>query len=104
VLDRCLIGLPSDDWEDIIAIGVQDWKGKSLKSILARLCLSSTVYAIWRERNSIRHGAHLLSEEKILSKICWEIRTQVSSKGKFVRSRENLLLCSHWGLPNKVLG
>jgi hypothetical protein len=103
VLDRCLITFSSDDWEEIIARGVHDWKGKSLKSDLARLCLSSSVYAIWRERNSIRHGVNLLSEEKILSKICWEVRTQVLSKCKYVRSRENLLLCSLWGLPDRVL-
>ena len=102
-MDRCLFVDPPDVWDEIIDRGVQNWKGKSLKSILVRLCLSSTVYAIWRERNSIRHGVHLLSEEKILLKICWEIRTQISSKCKYIRSRENLLLCRNWGLPDRVL-
>jgi hypothetical protein len=67
------------------------------------ICLSSSVYAIWKERNSIRHGAHLLTEEKILLKIRWEIRTRITSKCKYVRSSENIHLCRNWGLPDGVL-
>jgi hypothetical protein len=56
VLSMCLINDPPTDWDDVIERGVKNWKGKDLKAVMARLCLSASVYAIWKEMNNIRHG------------------------------------------------
>lgn len=65
----CPINDLPTDWDDVLERGVKNWKGKDLKIVMARLCLSASVYAIWKETNNIRYGAHLLLEEKILQKI-----------------------------------
>jgi hypothetical protein len=32
------------------------------------------VYHLWRQRNDVRFGNSLISEEKMIQKICWEVR------------------------------
>jgi hypothetical protein len=62
--EKCLIGDPSTQWEDIVDRGVKVWKCRGLKAVLFRLCLSATVYNLWQERNSIRHGSHLQTQRR----------------------------------------
>lgn len=69
----------------------------------AKLVLSASVYCIWRERNNIKHGNQLLTEEKLVQKLRWEVRTRVMSKGKFPRSKENYDLCKSWDLLENML-
>jgi hypothetical protein len=38
--------------------------GRELKDVLCRLCLSDLVYNIWKERNIIRQGNQVQTEEK----------------------------------------
>lgn len=61
------------------------------------------MYNIWRERNNIKHGNQLLTEEKLVQKIRWEVRTRLMSKGRFPRSKENDELCKNWDLLENIL-
>jgi CHASE3 domain sensor protein len=45
---------------------------KGLKAVLIKLCLSASVYSLWRERNNIRHGNQIQTEEKLIQKISWK--------------------------------
>jgi hypothetical protein len=54
--------------------GVKEWKGKSLKTIICRLAWGLVKYHLWRQRNDVRFGNSLISEEKMIQKICWEVR------------------------------
>lgn len=51
----------------------------------------------------MRHGNQLLTEEKIVQKIRWEVRTGVMSKGRFPRSKENEDLFNKWDLFQSIL-
>jgi hypothetical protein len=80
-----------------------NWGSKSLKAILCRLVLGSAVYNIWITQNELKHAGHPITEEQILKKIMWEVRTRVVGKGIFSRTRENLMFCSLWNLPTDLL-
>jgi hypothetical protein len=65
--------------------------------------VSSSIYAIWLERNNIQHGNNPLLEEKIIQRITWKIKGRLASNRKFLRSRENVELCKNWGMPVGIL-
>jgi hypothetical protein len=102
-MTRCIVANPPIIWEDILQLGCSSWKCNTLKSLLCRLALGSTVYNIWCTRNEIKHAGHPSTEEQILKKVLWEVRARVAGKGKFPRTRENILLCSLWNLSEILL-
>ncbi|XP_059442158.1 uncharacterized protein LOC132174537 [Corylus avellana] len=100
---RCRVDNVPIVWEDILQLGLNDWGCKSLKAMLCRLVLGSVVYNIWCTRNEIKHAGHPKTEEQLLKKILWEIRTRVVGKGRFPKNKENLVFCSLWNLSAEVL-
>jgi hypothetical protein len=34
-------------WEDVVSLGLEEWKGKIMKAYLCRLVFVSTIYNIW---------------------------------------------------------
>lgn len=75
-----------------------------MRAVLFRPCLSASAHNLWRERNNIRHGNHLQTEEKIIQKINWEVRMRIMSSGRFLRNRDNEELYNSWGLPDSMFG
>jgi hypothetical protein len=71
--------------------------------VLSRLVLSSTIYNLWRARNELKHKGQLKTKEHILKVIIWEVRSRISGKGEFKKSRENFNLCQHWNLNVNML-
>jgi hypothetical protein len=71
----------------------------TLKGLLCCLVLDSVIYNMWHTRNAIKHFGHPSSEEQILKKVFWEVRTNIVGKGKFPKTRRNLVLASNWNLP-----
>jgi hypothetical protein len=71
--------------------------------VLCKLFLSASVYNLWKERNSIRYGNQLQTEEQILKRIKLEVRKRIMS-GRFIRSKINEDLCRSWGLLANVFG
>jgi hypothetical protein len=102
-MTRCIVANPPIIWEDIIQLGCSSWKCNTLKSLLCRLALGSIVYNIWCTRNEIKHAGHPNTEEQILKKVLWEVRARVAGKGKFPRTRDNILLCSLRNLSEILL-
>lgn len=96
------ITIPTD-WEDILRKCIREWRGKSLKVVVCKLAWGSAVYNIWRYRNDMEHGNEMYSEEKLLQKICWEVRTRIAGKGKFKENEENVAICNNWGISLNVL-
>jgi hypothetical protein len=74
----------------------------TLKGLLCRLVLGSVIYNIWHMRIEIKHLGHPSSEEQILKKVFWEVRTNIARKGKFPKTRRNLVLASNWNLPTEM--
>jgi hypothetical protein len=102
-MTRCKVTNPPIIWEDILQLRRSSWRCNTLKSLLCRLALGSSVYNIWCTRNELKHAGHPNIEEQILKKVLWEVRTRVAGKGKFPRTRENILLCSLWNLSEILL-
>ena len=106
---RCRVDNPPIIWEDIIQLGCSNWGSKTLKFLLCCLALGSALYHIWCNRNEILHAGHILhasnpiTEEQILKRILWEVRTRVIGSRKFPKAKENLVLCSLWNLPEDML-
>jgi hypothetical protein len=51
------------------------------------------VYHLWRQRNDVKFGNMLISEEKMVQRISWEVRSRIMWKGKFKSSGENAAVC-----------
>jgi hypothetical protein len=65
--------------------------------------LGSIIYNIWHTRNEIKHLDQPSSEEQILKKVFWEARTRIAGKGKFPKTRGNLVLASLLNLPTELI-
>ncbi|GLT52885.1 hypothetical protein SLA2020_261960 [Shorea laevis] len=99
----CGLDDPPTCWEDVIEEGMQHWRKKILKAYVCRLALGSTVYHIWKNRNELKHGTHPLSEDHIIQRIKWEVRSGVISKGSFKKTRGNETICCRWRIDIRIL-
>jgi tryptophan synthase beta subunit len=80
-MEKCNVADPPVFWDDVIAIGLQNWRKKTLLAYVCRLAFGATIYHIWRNRNEIRHGGLHKTEVQILQQI----------------------LCCKWGFHKGVL-
>jgi hypothetical protein len=83
--------------------GLREWNKKSLYANTCRLLLSSTAYNLCPNRNEIKHGSHPKTEEQILQRLFWEVRTRVVVKGRFKKCSENVAICRNWGINVEVV-
>jgi hypothetical protein len=58
---------------------------------------------IWRARNEIKHNGQPKTEEQILKIIVWEVRYRLLGRGRFKKTRANLILCQNWNIPVELL-
>lgn len=70
---------------------------------MCKLAWGTTVYNLWGHRNNVKFGNNMISEEKLLQKICWEMRTRIIGKGKFKKNEENEAICNSWSIPPTIL-
>jgi hypothetical protein len=52
------------------------------------------VYHLGCTRNELKHSGQPSTEEQLMKKILWEVRSRLSGKGKFPKTKENLILVS----------
>ena len=90
-------------WDEVLQLGIKKWGNKTLKGLLCRIVLGSVIYNLWQTRNEIKHSGLPSFEEQILKRVLWEMRTRIVGKGKFPKTRENLVLASLWNLPADLL-
>jgi len=69
-----------------------------LQVILRKLSLAAAVYYVWRLINDLCFGNSLLSEEVLVARIKWEVRTRVMSNRKFKSSSLSVRLSKVWML------
>jgi hypothetical protein len=55
------------------------------------------VYNILKLLNDLKHGNVPHTEDQILKRIDWEIRTRIKGVGKFKESVSNAFLWCRWG-------
>jgi hypothetical protein len=99
---QCIVEQPPTIWDDILQLGYKSWGKISLHFLLCRLVFGS-IYNLWHTKNEIRHAGSPSTEEQILKKVMWEVRTRLVGRGNFPRTRENIFLSSLWNLPNEML-
>lgn len=102
ILKICLVDEVHTCWDDVLRWGLKSWK-KSLKPNLCRLGWSAAIYNIWKHQNNIRHGNQILTKEKIVARIKWEVRTKAIAIGRFKRTAENEAVCESWGIHVTIL-
>lgn len=84
ILSTCLVDELHVDWDDNMSWGLWKWRGRTVKTILSKLISwGAAVYSIWKQRNDIKHGNQIMSEEKIVIRIKWEVRSQDIAYGMF---------------------
>lgn len=66
------------DWDDTIASLLQTGSNR-IDSVLMRMAFQTVLYAIWRERNTRRHGEAGITVEKFTRAIDKQIRNRISS-------------------------
>jgi hypothetical protein len=93
---------PSVILDEVLKLGIRKWKSKTLQGLLCRLVLGFVIYNIWQMRNEIRHFGQPSYEEQILKMVLWEVRTRIVGKGKFPKTKGNLVLASQWNLPTEL--
>lgn len=67
-------------WEEIMSQGIREQRNKSLKPLACKLAWGAAVYNIWRQRNDVKHGNQIRTEEKVTQNIGWEVRNRVMGK------------------------
>jgi hypothetical protein len=98
VMELCGVLHPPTCWDDVVSLGLKEWRGKTMKAYICRLVFGSSIYNIWRTRNALRHGNNPWSEEQLLKQIKWEVKLRFMSKGKFRKTCGNVILCNAWGI------
>lgn len=84
-------------WMDIVDFFSNHIKGKSLDCIIKRLCLTYTVFCIWKERN-IRLFQKMESIElNIIKEVEGIIRLKLL-RMNFLFSKGNVGICKNWGI------
>jgi hypothetical protein len=99
---RCQVNNSFVMLDDALKLGIRDWETKTLKGLMCCLVLGYVIYNIWYTRNEIKHLGYSSYEEQILKKVFWEVRARIAGKGKFPKTRRNLVLASKWNLPIKL--
>ncbi|GKF50553.1 hypothetical protein Tco_0147020, partial [Tanacetum coccineum] len=84
-------------WGDIIDELAKKLNNNSIWSIVRRLCLSSAVYAIWRERNNRVFKDEACSWEVTLKMICETVRLRLMGLN-VKNSKEVQLVAVKWNV------
>ena len=102
VLRKCHSAFQSMNWEDYIAWLSGQWKGNSLMVTIRKLCLASTVYTIWVERNSRYHNNNFRGTNSIIATILELVRLKLSTLSKVKDNAFNQSIQQDWGIPPSI--
>jgi hypothetical protein len=99
LMSLCLEHRSLQTWDEIIQWCSTELRKECFKTRLKILCLGAAVYNLWRQRNALLHSKNIATEEVLLSKIKWDVKTRILEKGMFKRTKENLRLVQLWNIP-----
>jgi hypothetical protein len=83
---RCDLVDPLTSWDDVLAGGLHQWRKNNLNGNIYMMVYGSTVYNISQNRYKTKHGSQPKTEEQVMQKIIWEVRTT-----------QNMGICCNWG-------
>ena len=102
VLHKCHTTYPSMHWDDYISWLSGEWKAKSLMVTIRKLCLASTVYTIWAERNSRYHNNSIRDTSIIIASIFELNRLKLSTLSKVKDNALNRAIQQDWALLDTI--
>ena len=95
--------VPSLPWENLVGWMSNNWRGNSLERKIKKLCLATTVYILWNERNRRFHDGSISRMEDIFQAIVVQIRQRIStykSEDSVVNRAQQAL----WSFPDSIFG
>ena len=104
VLQKGSFSAPSLPWDDLITWIVNNWNGQSLTIKAKKLCLATTVYTLWRDKNDRYHNNSVSRAEHIASSIIGQVRLKLSTYTRIVDNTPNRLCQAVWSLPISIFG
>ena len=93
---------PSIPWGHLINWLPSNWKGKSLQIKTKLLCLSITIYYLWRERNSRFHSHTSTGVQDLLSLVVEDVRLKLSTYRGVQDTSQHRALQVGWSLPDSI--
>ena len=94
--------VPHISWDNLIEWLSTNWIGTSLSCSILKLCLATTVYYIWQERNRRVHENHHQIAKSITCTILEIIRMWLSSYKHVVNNEINRKHQQDWALPDSI--
>ncbi|XP_022857172.1 uncharacterized protein LOC111378235 [Olea europaea var. sylvestris] len=85
---KCNLPWVQRSWLDSLS-WMEQFRGRSLSSIVIRLMFAASIYAIWRERNARTHGEAPKNEYIVIQDIVFTICARVNLYSSLVPSNEN---------------
>ena len=82
ILHRLELSHSAPSWGSLVNWATGTWKKKTPSHTIAKMCLESTVYHIWRERNARTFRMDAKPKERVLCDICLQISYQIQIKWK----------------------
>lgn len=102
ILSRFYLYRKAEDWDSELAWAIGFCKGKSFKSVVARLAFAAAVYHIWLERNFRVFGGRSRCQREVLDCIEENLRLRMCM-GKFPNSGVNRTICDSWHVSRRIL-
>ena len=93
---------PSSTWGNLVEWISSRWKGKNLLIKSWKLCLSITIYHLWRETNRRFHTPRYMSVQETFGSIVEEIRLKLSTQRQIRDSPQNRAVQLAWMLPDTI--
>jgi hypothetical protein len=83
--EKTLISDPSTYWEDVMEWGLTELKGKNMKATLCKLAWGRQCITCGSKEMTL--GLNMQrTEEQILKRLYWEVRSPVMAKGRFKKT------------------
>lgn len=93
---------PPLTWSLLIQWIAGNWTGGSLITIVKRLCLATSVYYIWAERNRRFHSNSRSSTTNLIAHIVETVRGRLNTFTRVKDTQENRWLQAAWNLDDSI--
>ena len=102
VLHKGNISAPDTSWKERVRWMTLKWKGNMLSDNTNKLCLSISVYQIWKERNLRFHTNSMRTTEEIYCSILEQVRLKLSTFRCLEENQINRAIQTIWNLPDGI--
>ena len=101
-MNLCTIQQTPTDWDRSLEWSSKNFRGKSLLSLICRICWSTVIYHLWCERNRRLHGGQSFTTSQLLLKLTRDIQSKLLSLENISSDIVNRKLCYNWGLGDRI--